>query len=1357
MAGGHPIGPPPAWWFAARTYAAIGIVGLVLLAVALDKNSLPGVSGAVYVHIGLAVAGGGLAMLGLGRWNVLRQYPGGGRRRPERRPPIPEERVPYQIYSPPRDGDRPRRKVAPPFEPFSVRSYRARRVSVPIAAALAALLVASFVVSGLPLPLAASSGPAHPSAPTAAPARPAAGSPPAPAISASISCIPGIYPVYTTVDGFNPPLPKYASQSPCKVSADEVHASFSSPVAGSGDNVRIPIHLPGSGAYAPSETYSDVYLGMVVKGDSASVDGQSYASLVMTPGLSANASTDWSVAVVVWSLLLNNSCSSGLNFTWNGGYGCVIIDLSNGLGDTLISGLPGNTSANVTFMGSPTSSSEPLRIYFNDSTDPNFTAKWTANTATTGTYLFQPYYATACPDACLLNWSMPFGLGEGVDLCDYYGCTSYNATIQNGTPPFEVGSPEFWNGLAYAGDYRYVALESTTGACGAVGGVPPCTPDAESGIYPTVTFNGTTIDFAGNYSWTTEAFGGATHEFDAYATETDFTPLFLDELSNSSRVGYVAPGTPLKVSVRAQALGTIRWVNLSYLLPGGSLTNVSMTLTPGGTASDGIYNGTVPGVGPNGTISFRTNATDAAGAFVTLPATGLPPATVNRTRIPTVTIVADVVPGSCGGVSINGSAFRANGSSFSILAGAYGIAASGCYPYAFSGWMTTGGVSVVGSGPSATVLARYNGTVTARFSFYHPLDTIFLDFSPTTCGEIGLNGSVYPATGTEQKVLLRDDANYSLSVAACGGDSFSGWDASVPANLTILGPTLALHGNGTITATFVSTVSSYPILFGTSPATCGGVRLGSAGYTNGESVNLLAGSGYSIGPDPCYGWGFSGNLTTSGGVSVSDGDLSVTGAGTVTYSYYQLTLVSVSTDPTDCGGIDWDGVLEANGAVLNVTNHTVHSLSGSPCAGYYLGSLSVSGGVTLTGTVATVNGPGAILAVFRPGVQQYYVGFITDPSTCGGIEFDGTTYTNSEFVDVLPDTIHTLRAVPCAGYGLVGWTPSGPIGLPSGPAASGVAYVNGSGSITAVYHPLVTVAISTSPYDCGSIAIAGIAYANGSVAMLPEDALYSIVAEPCAHELLSSWETSGGATIANGTLSLTGAAIIRAIFTPALYPLTVAIAPAACGFVTIDAIQYPNGTTLNLTAGAYSFATTVCSGYEIVDLAASGDVNLSGTSLVVTGPGSVTLTLGPVPPAVTLFAPTSSSAGLAASFRASVAVPVPPYNYTYDWTFGDGTNVSTPSNFTSHTYAGAGTYEVTVTVHDPFGRTAEAFANVTVVPTSSGTAVSLGASGYAVLGIAAAVIVGGLLYAVLSARRARRSETAEGPMAPPTSEGPEGP
>ncbi len=65
--------------------------------------------------------------------------------------------------------------------------------------------------------------------------------------------------------------------------------------------------------------------------------------------------------------------------------------------------------------------------------------------------------------------------------------------------------------------------------------------------------------------------------------------------------------------------------------------------------------------------------------------------------------------------------------------------------------------------------------------------------------------------------------------------------------------------------------------------------------------------------------------------------------------------------------------------------------------------------------------------------------------------------------------------------------------------------------------------------------------------------------------------------------------------------------------------------------------------------------------------------------------PMSGVAPLAVSFTGSASNGTPPY--TFDWSFGDGSAHSSEQS-PSHTYASAGTYPVTLTVHDSAGGTA---------------------------------------------------------------------
>ena len=115
-----------------------------------------------------------------------------------------------------------------------------------------------------------------------------------------------------------------------------------------------------------------------------------------------------------------------------------------------------------------------------------------------------------------------------------------------------------------------------------------------------------------------------------------------------------------------------------------------------------------------------------------------------------------------------------------------------------------------------------------------PLDTITLYTTPSLCGIIYLNGQPYAPPSTGDTVQLLNDTNYTLGESGCGGFSFSGWSPDGP--FTILGNNIVLSGNGSLTATFVSSASAFTIIFATNPSNCGGVLFQGAGYTEGQTL-----------------------------------------------------------------------------------------------------------------------------------------------------------------------------------------------------------------------------------------------------------------------------------------------------------------------------------------------------------------------------------------------------------------------------------------------------------------------------------------------------------------------------------------
>ena len=93
----------------------------------------------------------------------------------------------------------------------------------------------------------------------------------------------------------------------------------------------------------------------------------------------------------------------------------------------------------------------------------------------------------------------------------------------------------------------------------------------------------------------------------------------------------------------------------------------------------------------------------------------------------------------------------------------------------------------------------------------------------------------------------------------------------------------------------------------------------------------------------------------------------------------------------------------------------------------------------------------------------------------------------------------------------------------------------------------------------------------------------------------------------------------------------------------------------------------------------------------------MSVTVNDVAPTASLTGPTKAQVGTAQSFTASatdVSPAVQAAGFTYAWTFGDG---GTGTGATpSHTFATAGTYTVTVTAKDEYGKTGTASETITI-------------------------------------------------------------
>ncbi len=1199
--------------------------------------------------------------------------------------------------------------------------------------ALAALLC----LTALPLNSLISPAPAAPATPATPEASSAAASPaPVSSPHPQIGC--AGYPIYGELDGYTWPLdPNMYLQYPCApIAEDEMHLSFDSPSAGSGDHLTVPWYLPPESADGQENATAGMYLGMVVSGDANSAWNQSYLELQATPlGFGSLQPLVWNITLAVLSFVNSTDsvgCAVAAVTGWNGTYWCEFDDLSSN--DPLpFFNVPGGSWIQVSFAGTPNGNG--LSVFVNQTSNGNANGTYTLSQSVTGTHTFNPSYSAACADSCELDWAVDpstgsgqqYGLGFGVDVCPegaaaYAPCDTYNGSRWANLTATEIGVPLFWNGTSYSGTYSLVSPESASGTCDTapplgvdVGTCWEFTSAGGDGFYPYFALNGNNsaafLTYGMSYATTRTDWGGAYGQYLSTSGAQDLYPLAVTHVADSSLGGYIAPATPLNVTARATALGYVRNVTLAFDSPGGPWTTALMTST-GGTNEDGTYLATIPAAG-NGKFEYWVNATDAAGEHVSNG-----PYSVTRGPIPHFSVVTDIQPSTCGSVTLNGTV-ETNGSALGLEPGSTSATAVGCYPYAFASWTVTGGVTVgTQYNLTTSVSVEGNGTLTANWAYIRPHENVLVDIAPSTCGVVDVNGTPY-GDGTTASLLF--DIPVALTeTVSCAGDGFAGW--TVVGNLTILGTLLTPGGNGTITASYVSESSSSAVEFETSPSDCGGISYQGASYTNGESVYLAAGT-YTVAPSPCRHYGFQ-NFSSSGGVSIAGDSMTVSGSGVLFESNYKLTEVFVDTVPSACGGITLNGTDYANGADIAVQNHSVYSIVGYTCHGHYLESMTASGGLTLIGSLLLVNGTGTILVVSFAGTPEVYVGILTNPSSCGGVNLGGNVFSNGGFTTESPGAVLSISAIPCQNYGFTGYTLSGGIQV-----VGDTVWLNNSGAIQADFGPLVNLVINTYPATCGSVILGGTTYLDGSEATLITGLTYTIGATACAHYGLISFDSSPYVAIANGTITPTGPSTITAEFAPLQYTVLLETGGSGCGSITINGALEPSGAHLLTPFDQFAVGTQPCVTSSFSGWNVTGNVSVSGSELYVNGSGNLTALFVPTPPTVSIGGASVGYVGTAVEFLAEVPVLVASSGYTYQWTFGDGNIYTNASNATSHTYTSPGVYKITVEVVDPYHRSANASTTITIESTSIASSGITFSSAFLAIGIAAIALVALFLLA----------------------------
>jgi len=219
------------------------------------------------------------------------------------------------------------------------------------------------------------------------------------------------------------------------------------------------------------------------------------------------------------------------------------------------------------------------------------------------------------------------------------------------------------------------------------------------------------------------------------------------------------------------------------------------------------------------------------------------------------------------------------------------------------------GAIPVGDEPTGVAADGDNGYVYVANYVSDNVSVIFVTFSvkfttiPATCGSISLDGTAY-TDGESAQASLGSDA---VSALACSGYTLESLSGS--GGVTVSSGKATVSGAGGITATFVVIPPpKYTIAFTTDPATCGTITFNGTKYTDGQSVQAVAGS-YPVSAQACPGYSLA-SLTGSSGVPLTSGTANVTGAGGVTANF---TNRSSSIPPTTNSTSPSNGFLGLSG------------------------------------------------------------------------------------------------------------------------------------------------------------------------------------------------------------------------------------------------------------------------------------------------------------------------------------------------------------------------------------------------------------------------------------------------------------
>jgi len=565
---------------------------------------------------------------------------------------------------------------------------------------------------------------------------------------------------------------------------------------------------------------------------------------------------------------------------------------------------------------------------------------------------------------------------------------------------------------------------------------------------------------------------------------------------------------------------------------------------------------------------------------------------------------------------------------------------------AFSGGAVTIPLTLTGNG----TLTGGSAATASGIAVYSTLQVSAAGTGDTLTANLALNSAATPApaisatsTGftvtavplTPQTIAFTDSlpasatysAGLSYTISAAGGASGNPVTFTVSGPATLSGSTLNITGVGTVTVT--ANQAGNGAYAAATPATQSiviGVASQTITFTDSlpASATYSAGLGYTISATG----GGSGNpvtFTVSGPATLSGSTLNITGAGTVTVTANQAGNANYSAATPATQSI----LIGAASQTITFTDSLPASATYSAGLGYTISAtggasgnpvtFTVSGPGTLSGSALNITGAGTVTVTANQAGNANYSA--ATPAT-QSIQINGATAQTITFTDNLPASAtysaglhYTISATGGGSGNPVTFTVSGPATL-SGSTLN----ITGVGTVTVTANQAGNGTYAAATPATQSIVIGAASQIITFTDTLPGTATYSaglsytISATGGGSGNPVTFTVSGPATLSGSALNITGVGTVTVTANQA-GNANYSAATAATQSILIGAASQTITFIDSLPASAtyssglhYTISATGGGSGNPVTFTVSGPATLSGSTLNITGAGTVTVT-----------------------------------------------------------------------------------------------------------------------------------------------------